>query len=108
MWGRTERDLYREQGAAFAWRALGGAYASSNGVAMATRAPHPHAAMLFLEYEISREGQITNTKIGNASARLDIEDMSRPERVYYLGDEPGYPVNYEKWLKLGREVFGGK
>jgi iron(III) transport system substrate-binding protein len=98
----------RAQGAAFAWRALDGAYASSNGVAMATRAPHPHAAMLFLDYELSHEGQVVNTKIGNASARLDVADMLRPERVYYLGDDPDYQAKYEKWLRLGREVFGGK
>ena len=96
----------RDQGATVAWRALGGVYPSTNAVALASRAKHPHAALLYVDFALSKEGQEINQKLGNASGRTDIVNTSRPAHVYYLADEPNYVANYEKWLALGRQAFG--
>jgi iron(III) transport system substrate-binding protein len=96
----------RQDGASVAWRALGGVYANSDGAALAHEAPHPNAAMLYIDFVLSREGQALFQKLGYASARKDVDNPEKPVRIYYLGDEPDYLQNYEKWMALARQVFG--
>jgi iron(III) transport system substrate-binding protein len=95
-----------DQGASVAWRAIGGVYSTTGAVALASKAPHPHAAMLYLDFMLSKEGQQMMQKIGYASARRDLTNREKPERIYYLGDEPDYDKNYEKWSDLLRKYFG--
>jgi iron(III) transport system substrate-binding protein len=94
------------QGAPVAWRPLGGAYTTLGGVALASRAPHPNAAMLYIDFELSPEGQGVYRKLGYVSARVDFPHKEEPTKIYDLTSEPDYLVNYEKWNALGREVFG--
>jgi iron(III) transport system substrate-binding protein len=94
------------EGAAVAWRPLGGAYTTLGGVALAARAPHPNAAMLYIDFELSPEGQGIYRKLGYVSARSDFPQGAAPTKAYDLTAEPDYLANYEKWNALGREVFG--
>jgi iron(III) transport system substrate-binding protein len=94
----------RSKGATVAWRALGPVYGTTGAMALAAHAPHPHAAMLFIDFVLSREGQEIYHKLGYASARKDMDDRDKPTKVYYFGDEADYPQNYEKWMALGREI----
>ena len=94
------------EGASVAWRALGGVYSITDGVALALEAPHPNAAMLYIDFVLSREGQALYQKLGYASARKDIDNPDKPAKIYYLGDEPDYLQNYEKWTALAHEIFG--
>ena len=96
----------RDQGASVDWRAIGGVYSTTGAVALPARSAHPHAAMLYIDFMLSREGQIMMQKIGYASARTDLDNREKPERIYYLGDEPDYARNYEKWSTLGRQYIG--
>jgi iron(III) transport system substrate-binding protein len=96
----------QEQGAPIAWRALGGVYPTTDGAVIAAHAPHPFAAMLFVDFVLSTEGQKIFQKLGYSSARTDLPGKDRPAKIYYLGDEPDYLANYEKWTALGRQVFG--
>jgi iron(III) transport system substrate-binding protein len=98
----------RDQGAPVAWRALGGVYSTTGAMALAAQAPHPHAAMLFIDFMLSREGQEVYRTLGYASARIDMAGRDKPSKVYYFGDDPNYPQNYEKWLALGRQITGQK
>ncbi len=95
-----------DQGAPVEWRALGGVYATTGAMALPARAPHPHAAMLFIDFILSREGQTLYGKLGYASARTDLGAKQKPQKVYYFGDEPDFPVKYERWMTLGRSVVG--
>ena len=95
------------EGASVSWRPLGGTYATTGGVALALNAPHPHAAMLYIDFMISKVGQEMYKTIGYASARTDVESTKqRPSKVYYLAQQPNYAEDYEKWSDLGRQVFG--
>lgn len=96
----------REQGAPLAWRALGGTYSTTGGVGLAAKAPNPHAAMLFIDFVLSREGQEVYRKLGYASARTDMPAVGKPDVVYYFSDDPDYLSKFERWNKLGREIFG--
>ena len=97
----------REQGAHVAWRALGGVFPATDAAALAARAPHPFAAMLFIDFVLSIEGQKIFQKLGYSSGRADMPAADKPEKIYYIADEPDYAENYEKWLALANEVFGG-
>jgi iron(III) transport system substrate-binding protein len=45
------------QGAPVRWKALAPTFAQPNAIGLARRAPHPHAALLFADFVLSREGQ---------------------------------------------------
>jgi iron(III) transport system substrate-binding protein len=96
----------QEDHAPIAWRALGGVYPTTDGAVIAAHAPHPNAAMLFVDFVLSIEGQKLWQKLGYSSARTDLPGTDRPAKIYYLADEPDYLANYEKWSALGREIFG--
>lgn len=94
------------QGASVSWRALGSVYAGAGAAAVANKAPHPHAAMLVLDYFLSKEGQELRMEIGDASARNDLNTGARPSQILYLEDRPNYTVEYEQWMALGEKAFG--
>jgi iron(III) transport system substrate-binding protein len=96
----------REQNAPIGWRALGGVYPTTDGAVIAARAPHPFAAMLFIDFVLSTDGQKIFQKLGYSSARNDLPSADKPAKIYYLADEPTYLTNYEKWIALARDVFG--
>jgi iron(III) transport system substrate-binding protein len=100
-------EQLKEKGAPIAWLAIGTAIARPNGVAIARRAPNPHAALLFYDFEISEEGQKvlvsrdfvpTNRKVDTPLARLPLKFVDA--RV--ILDE------YDKWVKLYEEIFRPK
>jgi iron(III) transport system substrate-binding protein len=96
----------KDEGASVDWLALGGVYSTTGAVAIAKRAPHPNAAMLYIDFMISKLGQEMYKKIGYGSAREDLPAKSKPSKIYYLAQRPNYAEEYEKWNQLGRQVFG--
>ncbi|HEY6361596.1 MAG TPA: extracellular solute-binding protein, partial [Vicinamibacterales bacterium] len=50
-------EQLRAEGAPIDWFTIGNAIARPNGIGVARRAPHPHAAVLFYDFELSEEGQ---------------------------------------------------
>jgi serine/threonine protein kinase len=71
-------------------------------------APHPHAALLLLDFLHSKEGQQAAMKGGLSSARSDIGSLEQKFRKVYL--ESKYPPEeYEKkfneWEALMRRLF---
>ena len=55
------------------WFVIGNAIARPNGMAVARKAPHPHAAVLFYDFELSPEGQqiIANLEFVPTSKKID-------------------------------------
>jgi iron(III) transport system substrate-binding protein len=88
------------------WRALGGAYANTSAVALAAKAPHPHAAMLYLDYVLSKPTQVEMQKMGYSTARTDLVNFEKPSKIYDLTERPNYNEEFEKWSALARQVFG--
>jgi iron(III) transport system substrate-binding protein len=98
-------EQFKRQGAPIDWFSIGTAIARPNGAAVARRAPHPHAAVLFYDFEISEEGQKilaqrdfvpTNRKIDTPLNKLPLKFVDARVTL----DE------YDKWVKLYEEIFG--
>ncbi len=97
----------QRKGASVAWLPLGGVYANIGGAAVATKAPHPHAAMLFTDFVLSKESQTIRQAIGYSTARSDMPSQGlRPSKLYYITERPTYREDTEKWLGMVREIFG--
>jgi iron(III) transport system substrate-binding protein len=94
----------KEKGAPIDWFHIGPAIARPNGIGVAKKAPHPHAAVLFFDYEISEEGQKilagrdfvpTNRKVDTPLNKVPMKFVDARVAL----DE------YQKWEKLYDELF---
>ena len=96
-----------EKGAPLGWFAPGPVPVTDSGVAIARKAPHPHAAMLFMDFLMSKEGQVLYQELGYDSPRTDAGKASAGARLerLYLTNRPGYIREYEDWAKLYQDVF---
>jgi iron(III) transport system substrate-binding protein len=94
-------------GAPLAWVAPGPVPVTDTAVALARGAPSPHAAMLLIDYLMSREGQRIYGQLGYGSARRDLTGQAGniPVQKLYLGNRPNYVREFAQWSKLYRDVF---
>ncbi len=97
-------EQFKQKGAPIDWFHIGPAIARPNGVAVAAKAPHPHAAVLFYDFEISEEGQKilagrdfvpTNKKVDTPLNKISMKFVDARVAL----DE------YQKWEKLYDELF---
>jgi len=68
-------DKLKERGAPIDWKPLPPAFGRADGIGVAKQAPHPHAALLFVDFVLSPEGQrfimaasrvLVNRKVGSS------------------------------------------
>jgi iron(III) transport system substrate-binding protein len=93
------------KGAPLGWIAPGPVPVTDTGVAIASKAPHPHAAMLLVDFLMSKEGQLIYQELGYGSGRRDVATSSAPVKKLYLSNRPNYIRDYEGWMKLYQDVF---
>ncbi len=100
-------EQFKQQGAPIDWFSIGPAIARPNGIAVAKKAPHPHAAVLFYDFEISPEGQqiLAKRDFVPTSRKVDTPLAKIPMRFV---DVRVQLDQYEKWVKLYSELFAGK
>jgi iron(III) transport system substrate-binding protein len=93
-------------GASLAWVAPGPVPVTDTSAALASKAPHPHAAMLFIDFLMSKEGQAMYRQLGYTPARNGMIDPSAPPiQKLYLTNRPNYLQEYEQWVTLTRQAF---
>jgi iron(III) transport system substrate-binding protein len=95
----------REKGAPLAWRAPGPVPVTDTVVAVASRARHPHAMMLMVDFLLSREAQKLYQSIGYTSARKDMKSSNMLGEKLYLANRPDYIRDFDNWVKLYKELF---
>lgn len=96
----------RKEGAKVSWRALGPSYTSVSGTALPIRANNPHAAMLFVDFLLSKEAQkIYSDDLGYSSMRTDMPSADAPMQKLYLTLRPNFFREYEQWNALTDSVF---
>jgi iron(III) transport system substrate-binding protein len=98
-------EQLKSQGAPIDWFTIGNAIARPNGVGVSRKAPHPHAAVLFYDFEIGEEGQKilsmrefvpTNTKVDTSLNKLPMKLVDARVSI----DE------YDKWKSVYEGLFG--
>jgi iron(III) transport system substrate-binding protein len=98
-------EQLKRQGAPIEWFSIGTAIARPNGIALAKHSPHPHAAVLFFDFELSEEGQRilaqrdfvpTNKRVDTPLSKIPLAIVD-PRIVLDEG---------AKWTKLYDELFG--
>jgi iron(III) transport system substrate-binding protein len=97
-------DRLKKKGAPIDWYAISPAFVRVNGVSVAARPAHPHAALLFYDFMLSEEGQRileqanyvpVNRKLAHPAQKLELKFID-PATVL---DES------EKWTKLWDEII---
>jgi iron(III) transport system substrate-binding protein len=99
---------HKQKGAPVEWRPVDPVIAGVGISGMVVNAPHPHAALLFLDYLHSKFGQEVAMKGGLSSPRNDIGSLEQKFKKIYL--ESKYtPEEFEtkvgEWETLMRKLF---
>ena len=92
------------KGAPLAWFAPGPVPVTDAAVALARKAPHPHAAMLLIDFLLSKEGAQMYEDIGYYTPRRDMAAGQSVEKIY-LTNRPNYLREYDDWQRLYQDVF---
>lgn len=97
----------KSKGASIEWKALGPTYSNAGGVGISKKAPHPHAAMLLVDFMLSREAQTMRQGLGYNTPRNDLRNPDgQPDDVIYLVDRPTFEKDFEYWSDLAARIFG--
>lgn len=97
-------ETLKKKGAPVEWKPLPPTFGAASAVGVLKRAPHPHAALLFADFLLSREGQelIRSLNRVPASRGVDTPLNKFPYRVI----DPAVVLDeIERWEKLWNELF---
>ena len=104
-------SIAKEKGAPVEWRPIDPVIATTGTSGMVVKAPNPHAALLFLDFLHSKEGQQAVLKGGLSSARNDVGSLTQKFKKVYI--ESRYPPEelekkFDEWDGLKRKLFISK
>ncbi len=93
-----------KRGAPVRWKPLAPTFGRPNGIGVAKHAPHPHAALLFTDFMLSREGQEL-IKSRNRVPSSNAVESTLNKFKYEMIDPATVLDESEKWEKLWSELF---
>ena len=100
-------EQLKKSGAPIDWFSIGPAIARPNGIGVARKAPHPHAAVLFYDFELSPEGQKILADRDFVPVNRKVETPLSKIPMKFV-DVRVQLDQYQKWVKLYTELFAGK
>ncbi len=102
-------EASRAQGAPIAWNVPGPVAVTDTSTALALKAPHPHAAMLLIDFLLSKEGQAMYRDLGYVPSRNGMAPKDFPAlQKLYLTNRPNYVQEFEQWAALVQQtIFKG-
>jgi iron(III) transport system substrate-binding protein len=98
----------KQKGAPIEWRALEPVVATVGSSGLSAKAPNPHAALLFIDFVHSKEGQQLIMKGGLWSPRQDIGTVEQKFKKTYLDEKYSLEeleVKFSQWENLMRQLF---
>ncbi len=97
----------KRKGAPVEWRPLEPVVTFVHSAAITVKAPHPHAAALFVDFLHSKEGQKAVIKAGPSSPRKDMDVAENFKKTIWLAKytPAEYEKKYSEWDNLLRSVF---
>lgn len=100
-------EQFKKKGAPIDWFSIGPAIARPNGIAVAKKAPHPHAAVLFYDFEIGPDGQKVLAKRDFVTTNRTVHTPLADIPMKFV-DVSEMLDHYDKWEKLYTQLFSGK
>jgi iron(III) transport system substrate-binding protein len=92
------------KGAPVKWKAIPPTFGRPNAIGVAKRAPHPHAALLFVDFMLSKEGQTILKERNRVPASLSV-DTHLNKFPFHMIDPVITLDENEKWEKLWSDMF---
>jgi iron(III) transport system substrate-binding protein len=97
-------EQLKRKGAPFDWLVIPPAVARANGLALARRAPHPHAALLYYDFMIGEEGQRILEERGFLPARRSMQGSLAGQPLRLV--DPALMLDQaERWTRLYESIF---
>jgi iron(III) transport system substrate-binding protein len=96
------------KGAPIEWRPLEPVLVGPALSGLSRKAPHPHAALLFIDYLHSKEGQKLLMEYGYSSARKDIGSVEQKFKKTYLHHRYSveeFEEKFDEWQSLMKRLF---
>jgi iron(III) transport system substrate-binding protein len=101
-------ETLKRSGAPVDWKALGPVFGQASAIGVAKHSRRPHAALLFTEFLLSREGQEFFKSVNRVPASLTV-DTPLNRFPHQIIDSAIALDEGEKWDRLWSEIFlGGK
>lgn len=95
-----------KKGAPIDWTTLGPALVVPVGYGLATKAPHPNAAKLFIDFVLSQEGQRLVLSFDRQSARADLaQEQAAMKDVKLIPLDASLGENMEFYARQAQEIF---
>ena len=92
------------KGAPVKWKAVQPTFGRPNAIGLCRRAPHPHAALLFADFMLSREGQTLLKERNRVPSSLSV-DTHLNKFPFQMIDPIITLDENDKWEKLWSELF---
>jgi iron(III) transport system substrate-binding protein len=92
------------KGAPVKWKAIQPTFGRPNAIGVAKKSPHPHAAMLFVDFMLSKEGQTLLKERNRVPASLSV-DTHLNKFPFQMIDPVITLDENERWEKLWSELF---
>ena len=100
-------EQFKKKGAPIDWFSIGPAIARPNGIVVAKKAPHPHAAVLFYDFELGPEAQKILAKRDFVPTNRTVETPLSKIPMKFV-DPAEILDKHDKWQKLYQQLFTGK
>ena len=98
---------FKKRGAPVDWAPVEPVIARPQGIGVARAAPHPHAALLFVDFMLSPEGQEMLATMGRTPASNKVK--SDTSGMAYVMSDPAVTLDEaDKWQALWDKLFMGK
>lgn len=97
-------ETLKRKGAPVEWKPLPPAFGRPSAIGLTKQAPHPHAALLFADFLLSKEGQQIFTEINRVPSSLAV-DSPLNKFNYELIDPTITLDERDKWEKYWSDLF---
>ena len=94
------------KGAPVKWKAVPPTFGRPNAIGVARRAPHPHSALLLVDFVLSKEGQTILKERNRVPSSLSV-DTHLNKFAFHMIDPVITLDENERWEKLWSELFLG-
>src|SRR5205807_1587367 len=96
-------ERLKKRGAPIEWFTIEPAYARVNGIAVARRPPHPHAALLLFDFMLGPEGQAILQKANYIPTNLKLRDPNTRPGLRFI--DPAIVLDeQERWDRLFTDI----